>query len=839
MKRINLILLITIWVFSAFSQERWEVYTNTSHVYQTILNDSELISVSWGGIEEYEITTSQTDLSIDLMNKYTSINGLSSNEVRTIFSRNDKIWAGTYNDGVTIIEDGRVYLINSDNGLHSNKVKVIKSIGDLVYVVTEGGFSTFYELEEVSFPILSRKYSETSTAGALVSANINDLVVYQDYIFLATDSGLNYFPSNSLDNFDEWQSLSTVNSLLSKNSINQLAVFDNKLAIVADNIIQVVTNFLTTPEWETYDFTEQEDGAINALSFDNQGNILFSLGVWDEDITTMSGLSPSILQMIDAEGNIASLLTTDTQVTRLNSNGSELINLPEIGIKSIEVTDDKFILSTWGAGILIFDNEKWYQFEPNGIGFNAINHLTVDKNNHLWASCGYFGTAALRKGARGVSTFDGSDWTTYNMNNSPLQSDNINSITVGTDNKKWFGSWYAGADHSQGWKGGASYFDEDTNKWRLYNDRGVYDFDQETDSFSNPVTGLGNLPSQTVSYLNTDMAGNIMMSLQGYGLAFYSPSGDERLAISPLYGSQTNYTRLSFHNQFGYFFSKSAAAAVGESAGLLHWNSQELPQEDNVSSWATIPVSDIRNSVINDMLEVPTPYGNQLWIAGNEGLFMYDGQYWYRYGINIKRERWSSGWQVDIRYFVGETKLFAAKDTHPTALALDDYGCLWIGSEDAGLTKYDTNSEEYYIYDKEIYPLISNQITALAYEPQSGKLFIGAAEGLCSLTVGSSINTQREFNKIVVVPNPFYPDRGDVVRIFNDPDVFMPNAAEVCKIFDKSGQLVYDLPRNKYQTFSWDGTNKKGKKCSSGVYFFTISNNTTETVRGKIALIRD
>jgi len=840
MKNITIILIITIWVFSAFSQERWEVYTNTSHVYQTILNDSELISVSWGGIEDYEISTSQTDLSIELKNKYTTINGLSSNEVKTIFFREDKIWAGTYNDGVSIIQDGRVFLINAENGLHTNKVKVIKSIGDLVYVVTEGGFSTFYELEDVSFPILSRKYSETSTTGALISRNINDLVIYQDYIFLATDSGLNYFPITALDNFSEWQSISSVDSQLSDSSIYDLAVYDNKLAIVGSNFIQVVSDFFTNPEWQTYNIPGGVAGAqsISAVNFNSQGNILFASGVWDEGITTMSSLSSSILQQIDTEGNIQPFLTTDTQVNKLNSQGNELINLPEVGIKSIEVKDDKIILSTWGIGILIYDNGKWYQLEPNGIGFNSINHLTVDKNNHLWASCGYYDTAALRKGARGVSTYDGEDWKTYNMANSPIQSDNISSITVGEDNKKWFGSWYAGADHPQGWKGGATFFDETTNQWRLYNDAGVYDFNHETNSYSNPVYGLSNLPSQTVSFLNTDMKGNIMMSLQGNGMAFYSPDGDERLAVTPLYGSQNNFARLSINSEYGYFFSKSVAAS-GESAGLLHWDSQELPQDDNISNWESIPVSEIRNGVINDMIEVPTPYGNQLWIAGNDGLYMFDGDDWYRYRINIKRERWSSGWQVDIRYFVGETKLFAAKETYPTSLALDDYGCLWIGSEEAGLTKYDTNSEEYFVYDKDSYPLISNQITALAYEPQSGKLYVGASEGLCSLTVGSSINTQKEFNKVVAVPNPFYPERGDVVRIFNDPEVFMPSSAKVCKIFDKSGQLVYDLPRNKYQTFSWDGTNNKGKKCSSGIYFFTISNNNGETKRGKIALIRN
>ncbi len=844
MKKINIILIILIWVLASFSFERWEVYTNTSHVYQTLLNDSELISVSWGGIEEYELKSTSASFEFDLLNKYTTINGLSSNEVRTLYLKDHTIWAGSYNNGVSIVENGRVFLINADNGLHSDKVIAINPINDLVCVVTEGGFSTFYDLDEVSFPILSRKYSESSTSGALISNQIYDIAIYQDYVFLATDAGLNYFLLEDLDNFDRWQSINKSNSPLLSNKIIKLAVKDNKLALAGDNSIQVVTDYFTNPNWDNYSFlgdnanSSLDDIFIKTISFNDNGEILFSTGIWDETITTFSDLSDSILQKITSQGDIEPVLTTSTPIFKTNSNSQETITLNKIGLKYIESTQGKIILSTWGAGILIFDNNKWYQFQPNGIGFNAINHLTVDHDNKLWASCGYFGIAALRKGARGVSSFDGNDWETLNMNNSPLQSDNINSITVGSDNKKWFGSWYAEENHPQGWKGGATSYNENTNDWQWYYTTGVFEFNHETDSFSNQISGLSGLTSQTVSFLNTDLHGNIIMSLQGYGVAFYSPNGDQRLAISPLYGSQNNFTRRSHHNEYGYFFSKSVAAS-GESAGLLHWDSQELPNDGDISAWTTIPVSDIRNSVIYDMIDLSTPYGNQFWVASSKGLFMYDGDYWYRYGIDIKRERWISNWQIETRYFVGETKLFAAKETYPTALALDDYGCLWIGSDSAGLTKYDTNTEEFFVYDISAYPLISNQITALAYEPQSGKLYIGAAEGLSSLTVGSSINTQTKFNKVVAVPNPFYPERGDVVRIFNEPDDFMPNSAKICKIFDKSGQLIYDLPLNKYQSFSWDGNNKNGKKCSSGVYFYVISASNGETKRGKIALIRE
>ena len=150
----------------------------------------------------------------------------------------------------------------------------------------------------------------------------------------------------------------------------------------------------------------------------------------------MSELSSTILNKLTSQGVIEPVLTTQTPVYKLNSNDNSPFYLDKIAIKNIEQTDEQIILSTWGLGILIFRNNTWYQYEPNGIGFNAINYLKVDNNNKLWASCGYYGTGALRKGARGVSSFDGEDWQTFNMANSPIQSDNISSITVGTDNKK-------------------------------------------------------------------------------------------------------------------------------------------------------------------------------------------------------------------------------------------------------------------------------------------------------------------------------------------------------------------------------------------------------------------
>ncbi len=66
----------------------------------------------------------------------------------------------------------------------------------------------------------------------------------------------------------------------------------------------------------------------------------------------------------------------------------------------------------------------------------------------------------------------------------------------------------------------------------------------------------------------------------------------------------------------------------------------------------------------------------------------------------------------------------------------------------------------------------------------------------------------------------------------------MPQGKTKASIFDINGQLVQELEKDIFQEFSWDGTNKAGKKCSSGIYLYIISTEDGQISRGKIILIR-
>ena len=84
---------------------------------------------------------------------------------------------------------------------------------------------------------------------------------------------------------------------------------------------------------------------------------------------------------------------------------------------------------------------------------------------------------------------------------------------------------------------------------------------------------------------------------------------------------------------------------------------------------------------------------------------------------------------------------------------------------------------------------------------------------------------------IVVFPNPFNPERGEVT--FGQ----LPLNARV-RIFSLAGDLIRSLEETDGDGgLQWDGRNAAGRAVESGVYYYLVSHGGS-TRRGKVALIR-
>ena len=127
-------------------------------------------------------------------------------------------------------------------------------------------------------------------------------------------------------------------------------------------------------------------------------------------------------------------------------------------------------------------------------------------------------------------------------------------------------------------------------------------------------------------------------------------------------------------------------------------------------------------------------------------------------------------------------------------------------------------------------PLISNKIRSLAFEPNSGDLYIGTDKGIISYRTDATL-TEAGKAEVFVYPNPVRPDYQGPIAVKG-----LPNNAEV-KITDINGSLVYQTTANGGQAI-WDGNLLSGERAATGVYLvFALDGTGKEKAITKFVLI--
>jgi hypothetical protein len=353
------------------------------------------------------------------------------------------------------------------------------------------------------------------------------------------------------------------------------------------------------------------------------------------------------------------------------------------------------------------------------------------------------------------------------------------------------------------------------------------------------------LARTTIGALTTDSNDNIWISNYSGGMFILELDAIESTepTIPVLQTFELRSPNVDYSDVIDILVTPENAFFGSYYSGVRFWDSPELPQNhQSGDSWRIPPTTNISNGYINKMGYRETHWGYEIWIAAENGLFMYDthSEDWYRYGTSIKREKWSgSQWVNHELYFIDEERLYGAVPTFPTAIHIDHLDRIWIGTEANGLTIFNTNTNRFSILNQSNSPLLSNHITSLEHDPYSGNLYIGTTEGLVSVEIGKTIKTDDiPLNTTIAYPNPFRPDNGEVITIANQDNTIFPKGKNVCRIYSLSGDLIVTLEEDTFFMFSWDGRNKEGKRSSSGIYFYVVSSEGGQTSRGTIALIR-
>ncbi len=825
MKRILLFTLL-MSVCLGLSATRWQTITNLSHVYDFVpLWDLDYYFATWGGVVHSWGGDGEVPAEREIL---TTADGLASNDVRTLayIALNQSLWLGTAANGITIVSPQGIQQLDSSLGLLSNNVVKILEHGANILVATKSGLASYYYLEGVNFPLLLHQYTTQTTPGLLDNAIDAMELAANNYLYLGSPEGVNYVHLDSLDVDSAWHSFSDFPG--ASGTQKKLAVRPGHLTVAAPLTVYTRSDDPWTGGWKTF---SQANGLLNeqisSAALDGLGSLWVSYGSWNEDFLSYSRDTDTMLTRIDSSG-----------IVRHWTESESGLGAKSIG--KIVAHDDMIYLCSWGDGVFsqwegaTTDNFNWSQILPNSIGFPKINSIVTDANNAAWFGSGGLSTAPLRKSTLGASKYLDGVWQTFTIANSPIHTDNIYCVAVDSRDRKWFGTYDVNSSSPDGWKNGITIYDESNAAWKYLSRQGMHLWNPDTGEYGSPLPNSARLLGNTDLHISRDRHGNMFIACFDNGISVLDPD-DELIGEFTLPNSVNQRCIFSCHNGSQYFFG------TYNDRGLVIWDHDSIPETDG-PHWVIPDPPELSNCEVYGVVSLDSPYeGRQHWIAASNGLFMWKGTDWYKWDTSIKRLKFNKVtrvWENDILYFVDEERLYGSVRTTPTAIYLDPFNRVWIGSLEHGISMYDPETERFTNYYQANSPLLSNYITALGYQPVEGILLIGTPEGLNTLKIGIADKPEATLENLVIYPNPFTPGEDGSVIIRNHPTETLPRGQNQCRIYDASGALVNIIEENEFARFEWNGNNTAGKACASGIYFVVVNDAQGNRKTGRIALLR-
>jgi hypothetical protein len=167
-------------------------------------------------------------------------------------------------------------------------------------------------------------------------------------------------------------------------------------------------------------------------------------------------------------------------------------------------------------------------------------------------------------------------------------------------------------------------------------------------------------------------------------------------------------------------------------------------------------------------------------------------------------------------------------------IAIDGANRKWFGTSGAGafLISAD-NLQQIHNFTTDNSLMISNDISSIAINQQTGEIFFLSDKGLCSYQSDATEPSEdMTEDSVWAYPNPVTPDYTGLITITGlsyDADV---------KITSSNGALIAEGRSNGGQ-FTWDGCDKKGRRVASGIYMvITATNDGKKGTVCKIAIIK-
>ena len=383
----------------------------------------------------------------------------------------------------------------------------------------------------------------------------------------------------------------------------------------------------------------------------------------------------------------------------------------------------------------------------------------------------------------GVFEFDGLNWKDYKLNYGSDFIRDIVSIVIDP----------ADASHvyAASWGGGIA---------EIKNGSIV----QQYAATNSGLTGIANYPNDIrVSDLTIDKDGNLWSTCS---------SSSKPLAVKTPGGEWKNFAfNNSVNNQFlGNMLVDSSGLkwVIVQERGLLVANFDGTTLEgykflnDQVGNGALASSS---------VLCLAQDLDGQIWVGTTKGISVF-------YTPEAIFQEGSTGWDSQTIIISQDGfNQYLLKEEEVTAIAVDGANRKWIGTKKAGIFVVSPDgTQQIAEFNSENSPLLSNNVTSLSINGESGEIFIGTDLGICSYRTDASRGGDK-FGHVYTFPNPVehgYEGPIAITGLVTDADV---------KITDVSGNLVFSTVANG-GTAIWNGKLYSGQRAATGVYLVFCTN---------------
>lgn len=770
--KIKLVVVFIFLSLFAFSQEfelgAWRDYLP----YRNVIN-IEYVNQKYYAATPYAVYyLNEEDNSLE---RLTKINKLSDFSI-SVMAQNEQeetLIIGYESGSIDLIKNGNVTNLSgivTSNIIGDKQIYNIYSDGNLSYLSCGFGI--------VVLDIERQEVKDTYIIGAGgAQVKVNDLTIFSDSIFAATDVGVYKASLNSqfLSDPNNW----SLETLITSDTYNLITSYADGLILSAN-----YTGYLTDT---LYSFKNNVFQQVASLT----NNDYFGFSYKDNNLllSTQRGV-------IEVDENLQQLdlLYTYAETSFIKPNNC------------LWKDNACWVADRDNGMVKVANNYNYVRYLIQGPFGNDVFYMTTNGDD-LWVASGRTEGSAWNStfNMNGVYHYNSNEWRMYNgLTDVELSSaDSIfDYVHIAVDPKD--------ETHimASSFKGGVVEIRDNAFVKR------------HTWHNSSLQRRLTDMTKTCVAGSAFDADGNFWVAnaFVNEPLSLFTPEGEWKsfVCTASMKGGIT--TELYIDKTNGYIWM----AAKG--GGIMVYDNNQTPLDETDDQFQSITTSEGTGALPSDIVNtIVEDQNGAIWLGTENGPVV----------IYSPRNIFEGG-DYDAQEILIEQDgilevLLGTEDINE--IVIDGANRKWFATEGGGLFLISEDGTEMInSFTTENSPIFSNTINALAIHPKTGEVYVGTDKGIMGYK-GEATEPNDRFQGVYAYPNPVRPEYEGKIAIKG-----LTNNSDV-KITDASGNLVASTTSLGGQAI-WDGKTLSGERVATGIYYvFIVTEDGSDKIATKLLFV--